>query len=58
MKKLIMEGPKTSKIIDVPMPEMSGTKDVLIKNRYELGEGRDSCFILHFSRFGSPYGDF
>jgi len=34
MKKLIMEGPKTSKIIDVPMPEMSGTKDVLIKNRY------------------------
>lgn len=34
MKKLVMEGPKTSKIVEAPMPEISGDKDVLIKNRY------------------------
>lgn len=34
MKKLVMEGPKKAKVIDVSMPEISGTKDVLIKNRY------------------------
>lgn len=34
MKKLIMEGPKTSKVIEVPVPEISGSKDVLVKNRY------------------------
>ena len=34
MKKLVMEGPKKAKIVDVPMPEISGRNDVLIQNRY------------------------
>ena len=34
MKKLVMEGPKKAKIIDVPTPEISGRKEVLIQNRY------------------------
>lgn len=34
MKKLVMEGPKKAKVIDASMPEISGTNDVLIKNRY------------------------
>ena len=34
MKKLVMEGPKKAKIVDVPMPEISGKNDVLIRNRY------------------------
>lgn len=34
MKKLVMEGPKKAKIIDVQMPEIKRSKDVLIKNRY------------------------
>lgn len=34
MKKLVMEGPKKAKIVDVPVPEISERKEVLIKNRY------------------------
>ena len=34
MKRLIMEGPKKAKIVDAQMPEIKGSKDVLIKNRY------------------------
>ncbi len=34
MKKLVMEGPKKSKIIDVPMPEITEPNMVLIKNKY------------------------
>lgn len=34
MKKLVSVGPKQSKFVDVPVPEISGKKDVLVKNRY------------------------
>ena len=34
MKKHIMTGPKTSEWIDVPMPEISGDKDVIVKLKY------------------------
>ena len=34
MKKLIMEGPKRSKIVDVPISEITEPDMILVKNRY------------------------
>lgn len=34
MKKLVMEGPRKSAVVDVPMPVITDEKSILIKNRF------------------------
>ena len=34
MKKLVMNGPKTSTLIDAPMPEITNNNQVIVKLKY------------------------
>ena len=55
MKKLVMEGPKKAKIVDVPVPEISERKEVLIKNRY-CGVCMSEYFDWSTAKEGMSFG--